>query len=768
MEISTNNNESRLDTLIGEIESSDSPIGPVLRSVYESDNQTDFLHKLDQHSKDHEKEIERMCNFHYQGFVESVNELIRVRSDANKLKIQVKSANTNFNESGKELLKKLQELSEHRVRNRNIAATIEMLSMCIPVLEMYAKLYEQKKTKRYYPALKTLEQLEHTYLARIKNFRFAELMISKLPSFRESIKDAAKEDLMLFLENVRAQSEKLGEIAMKQAHQQYSLSLLHGVDEGFDDQDEELDLCCSDLVDFSPVYRCLHIFTALGQREVFEKHYRKERIQQARLAFEWQRANATIHESYHIFQAYFNQIVGFFVVEDNVMNTTEGLVTRGNVEELWEMAISKIGQVLHTQCSNLEDVSMMLAVKELIVWFSHTLSSYGFSVSALYDVLLQMRDQYNEMLAKKWKPIFDNIGEYDDYTPLYITKLEQLTTEVQNFPYDGDEEIAIDVFPKSYPFSSFVPKVYAEVKNFILASMKFNQNLNISRTETDGSLRKSTNLLLTKTLSESVKRLASDSSLKLAQLAQLSANSLHLENACPYLEIFISDITGTTDVNVSLTRLYGSSTFKDIRAEAEMRIYEKLNMKMDEFLSLASYEWSPSQVRTQPSSYLQDLIAYLQGAFIAFEQLTNDVAKTACMSSCKHLATNLKMFLLDEKVKFVNMNGLLNFNVDLKKCEEFAASRPVKGFAAGTLEMTFEELREFMDLFLKGDWSTYLHDHGNANSKYNRVKANDVMKLLEKMIDTTSKLNKLNINFKKSDREKKKFMENLMKKLKEL
>jgi len=46
--------------------------------------------------------------------------------------IQVKSANSNFNESGKELLKKLQELSEHRLRNRNIAATIEMLSMCIP------------------------------------------------------------------------------------------------------------------------------------------------------------------------------------------------------------------------------------------------------------------------------------------------------------------------------------------------------------------------------------------------------------------------------------------------------------------------------------------------------------------------------------------------------------------------------------------------------------------------------------------------------------
>ena len=46
------------------------------------------------------------------------------------------------------------------------------------------------------------------------------------------------------------------------------------------------------------------------------------------------------------------------------------------------------------------------------------------------------------------------------------------------------------------------------------------------------------------------------------------------------------------------------------------------------------------------------------------------------------------------QVKFVNTNGLLNFNVDLKKCEEFAASRPVTGFAVGTLEMSFEELRQ--------------------------------------------------------------------------
>lgn len=55
--------------------------------MYEDDGQGEFLRKLDDHSKSHEKEIERMCNFHYQGFVESVSELIRVRSDAKMLKV---------------------------------------------------------------------------------------------------------------------------------------------------------------------------------------------------------------------------------------------------------------------------------------------------------------------------------------------------------------------------------------------------------------------------------------------------------------------------------------------------------------------------------------------------------------------------------------------------------------------------------------------------------------------------------------------------------
>ena len=74
------------------------------------------------------------------------------------------------------------------------------------------------------------------------------------------------------------------------------------------------------------------------------------------------------------------------------------------------------------------------------------------------------------------------------------------------------------------------------------------------------------------------------------------------------------------------------------------------------------------------------------------------------MSSCKHLASNLKSFLLDDKTERVNMNGLLTFDVDLQQCELFASATPVKDFPPGMLEMTFIELRQMTDLFLVTDW----------------------------------------------------------------
>lgn len=70
-----------------------------------------------------------------------------------------------------------------------------------------------------------------------------------------------------------------------------------------------------------------------------------------------------------------------------------------------------------------------------------------------------------------------------------------------------------------------------------------------------------------------------------------------------------------------LGRLQGKAMFKDIRCEAEEQIYIALRHKIDEFLDLAAYDWMLAEPRGTSSSYVTDLIAFLNSTFTAFTNL---------------------------------------------------------------------------------------------------------------------------------------------------
>lgn len=159
------------ELFLQEIEAVDDYWGPTFRAIYESDYSQAFLERLEQRTHEHDAEIEKMCNHHYQGFISSVRDLLGVRSDAETLKGEVGAIDSDIQASGQAVAAKARELVKARRVERNIAATIESLSLCLPVLQMFTRLNKQMSEKRFHPALKTLEQLEHTYLPRIAKYR---------------------------------------------------------------------------------------------------------------------------------------------------------------------------------------------------------------------------------------------------------------------------------------------------------------------------------------------------------------------------------------------------------------------------------------------------------------------------------------------------------------------------------------------------------------------------------------------------------------------
>uniref|UniRef100_A0A7N8XS44 Exocyst complex component n=1 Tax=Mastacembelus armatus TaxID=205130 RepID=A0A7N8XS44_9TELE len=744
------------ERILREIESTDTNcIGPTLRSVYDGQEHGLFMEKLDVRIRNHDREIEKMCNHHFQGFVDSITELLKVRGEAQKLKVR---------RDGKDCVS--EELKRCRIQQRNIATTIDKLTHCLPGKQTHPEPFQMQDSCmyqcRYYPALRTLEQLEQTCLPRAGQYRFCSIMAENIPKLRTQIRDTAMMQLRDFLESIRKHSDKIGETAIKQL-QEKSPKLLKYKKHGNLSNAPAI-LTSQDLVDFSPVYRCLHIYTVLGLRDVFENYYRKQRRKQARLVLQ---PHSNMHETLEGYRRYFNQIVGFFVVEDHILHTTRGLVNRAYVEELWELALSKIVAALRTHSSYCDDPDLILDLKNLIVLFADTLQGYGFPVSQLFDMLLEMREQYGEILLKRWNITFRQVLDQDNYSPIPVSTELEYRQYTSQFPLQ-DPELEKLPFPKKLPFSEFVPKVYCQIKEFIYASLKYSEDLHLSSTEVDDMIRKSTNLLLTRTLSHCLQYAIKKKNVGLAELVQVIINTTHLEQSCHFLEEFISNITNVPPDTVNATKLYGTSTFKDARHGAEAEIYTSLNTKIDQFLQLADYDWLAAvQGVGTASDYLIDLIAFLKSTFSVFTNLPGKVAQTACMSACKHIATSLMQLLLDPEIRQISMGALHQLNADVKECESFARAGPVAGFQGDTLLLAFSDLRQLLDLFTQWDWSTYLADYGKSTCKYLRVNPHTALALLEKMKEMSRK-NNVFAQFRKTDRDRQKLIDTIIKQLRNL
>uniref|UniRef100_A0A671V9C0 Exocyst complex component n=1 Tax=Sparus aurata TaxID=8175 RepID=A0A671V9C0_SPAAU len=611
------------------------------------------MEKLDARIRNHDREIEKMCNHHFQGFVDSITELLKVRGEAQKLKSQVIDTNRRLQDDGKDLTSSMEELQQCRVQQRNIATTIDKLTHCLPVLEMYSRLQEQMRAKRYYPALRTLEQLEQTCLPRAGQYRFCSIMAENIPKLRIQIRDTAMTQLRDFLESIRKHSDKIGETAIKQVRRAWSLRYPQ---------------CNSAAGSSTHVHgRDPSIHPSI-RFDLYFNYYRKQRRKQARLVLQ---PHSNMHETLEGYRRYFNQIVGFFVVEDHVLHTTQGLVNRAYVEELWELALSKIIAALRTHSSYCDNPDLVLDLKNLIVLFADTLQGYGFPVSQLFDMLLEMREQYGEILLKRWNITFRQVLDQDNYSPIPVSTEQEFKHYTSQFPLQ-DPELEKLPFPKKLPFSEFVPKVYCQLKEFIYACLKYSEDLHLSSTEVDDMIRKSTNLLLTRTLSHCLQYAIKKKNVGLAELVQVIINTTHLEQSCHFLEEFISNITNVPPDTANATKLYGTSTFKDARHAAEAEIYTSLNAKIDQFLQLADYDWMAAVQgggTLDTSDYLIDLIAFLKSTFSVFTNLPGKVAQTACMSACKHISTSLMQLLLDPEVRQISMGALHQIHTDVKECE---------------------------------------------------------------------------------------------------
>lgn len=100
------------------------------------------------------------------------------------------------------------------------------------------------------------------------------------------------------------------------------------------------------------------------------------------------------------------------------------------------------------------------------------------------------------------------------------------------------------------------------------------------------------------------------------------------------------------------------------------------------------------------------------------------------------------------------------------QCEMFAGTDPVPGLKADEASAYFAEVRQLLDLLTLEEWSIYLHDYGKPDNRYSLVRPKVIIIVLEKIREADKKT--VFSVLKKSERDKKKLWETVLKQLKQL
>jgi len=139
-------------------------------------------------------------------------------------------------------------------------------------------------------------------------------------------------------------------------------------------------------VDFKPLYQSIHIYTALDSLDELRKSYQADRKvrpskrNQLHTLIIVPKAQSDLILPVPLqlssLVALTEQIIGFFIIESHVLQTTGSFRSKAEVEELWDAIAARLSDAVDGALRNVTDPDSYLYAKETLIAFILTLEVY--------------------------------------------------------------------------------------------------------------------------------------------------------------------------------------------------------------------------------------------------------------------------------------------------------------------------------------------------------------------------------------------------------
>lgn len=325
----------------------------MLKDAFVSNRTTPLLQILTQYTHHREADIERIGLTKHEEFLSSVGHLQHVRTGTVTLTKEILQLNQSIQASTEELADQKRGLVNTRAVRQNIADASNALGESLQILHALNHTYDLIRMQKYYAALKSLDDIQNEHLVPIiqnkfaTQHRLAATIYKSIPALQKAISEAVMTDLNTWLYRIRETSQFLGEVTfyhteLRRTRQRERVDrdgylnrfrLNSAVELVFDESQEFDALDNEELqIDFTPLFECLHIHSALGQLDRFRVEYATTRRQQKDLLLPSSIDLATDNET--SLSSLLEGIAGFAIIEKATIKRTPQLRSEADVSSV--------------------------------------------------------------------------------------------------------------------------------------------------------------------------------------------------------------------------------------------------------------------------------------------------------------------------------------------------------------------------------------------------------------------------------------------------
>ncbi|EGV65220.1 Rab GTPase-binding exocyst subunit S15 [Yamadazyma tenuis] len=769
-------------------------IAPIVKDALKSNGLSDLIVKLNDIVKSKDEALAELSLSSAQDMNSCIDSIDRIHDDSTELNRSLQQVSSFLNKSVYELVSRKKSLLKSKELTSKINETTVVLNLCVQVLEITNRIHELIKQNKYFSALKLLDELANIHLPKVENFSFAKKIYDSLPLMRRTIKDESFDNLCKWLTvNVEKKLYDIGLglfVNMADIHERWqqivkkngSTFFSHRVNSPVEISMRDPSLNYNILSDpelkinLSTVYYAILAFQTLNEDDTLSKLYNREWLKKYnRVIYPITSsvrtsmvASAKFNDQVAEFQdlasldEYLKKISGFFVIDKQInLSTKFEIRTSKQSDDLWESYVTKLKPVLlHFLKTHPFNIDELEQFKDLIGNFMQIMENSEYKIIELYDVLIILvKDYLADELIQQFRYDFLTSIQSDHYMPLVVQEKKDYESVTQICWYKEDAPFAprhVKKLPISFPFSedyvhfclgirSLMEDIIQFVKDFYGYELNELNNIIVEQIfervlgdEKGVGIVYDLRDFITKNSSN--KEILSQSYtnfeyylFSLYELGKLINRRLKLYNGIGLNNV---DINGTLS-------LRSKDLFTQLRKYAEESIFKMVDDKVNELLDMVEYDdWYPRIANREPHFSIKDFALFLENLFTSiFTNLPSTFRTLGLFRSYDFIAQHFLNIL--KEAEGYNHIAIDNFDLDVRHLEssiqalsQHDDSDPNEGEGLVSLQSTFTELRQSIDLLKLDNYEDFKKNPSFRTRKFDRVKYEDGVKLINKMLVT--------------------------------